>query len=36
MEQMRQMLSELSSSETVDLSMLAVASRHLSAISSGD
>ena len=36
MEQMRQMLSELSASETVDLSMLAVASRHLSAISSGD
>jgi glutamate dehydrogenase len=36
MEQMRQMLSELNSSEAVDLSMLAVASRHLSAISSGE
>jgi glutamate dehydrogenase len=36
MEQMRQMLSELNASEAVDLSMLAVASRHLSAISSGD
>ena len=35
MEQIGQMLNELKASETVDLSMLAVASRHLSALSHG-
>jgi hypothetical protein len=36
MDQMRQMLTELGASESVDLSMLAVASRHLSALASGE
>jgi glutamate dehydrogenase len=35
MEQTRQMMNELEAAEQVDLSMLAVASRHLSAIASG-
>ena len=36
MEQMKTMIADLSASEPVDLSMLAVASRHLSALSSGE
>ena len=36
LEQMKQMLTELSAADLVDLSMLAVASRHLSAFSAGE
>jgi glutamate dehydrogenase len=35
MDQMKQMLGELKAADPVDLSMLAVASRHLSALSNG-
>jgi len=35
MEQTRQMMNELEAAEQVDLSMLAVASRHLSSLASG-